>query len=68
MNTMKNFVSYQEQQTPKKKERGFVSGIVDSIQQGAQTGVVIVLQRRLKMLKTKQCYKYKFMMPVLLST
>ena len=30
------FVSYQEQQTPKKKERGFVSGIVDSIQQGAQ--------------------------------
>ena len=29
-------VSYQEQQTPKKKERGFVSGIVDSIQQGAQ--------------------------------
>lgn len=30
------FVSYQEQQTPKKKERGFVSGIMEGIQQSAQ--------------------------------
>ena len=30
------FVSYQEQQTPKKKKRGFVSGSIEGIQQGVQ--------------------------------
>ncbi len=35
------FVSYQEQQTPKEKERGFVSGIGDSTQQGDQQELLL---------------------------